>query len=273
MECWSLKPMVMGSVWSQQNFRLLASYFRIGDRAAEKNQGRNRVGECVMPPKSGEDLAEILFQTEILNEVTEGEGFSFRPDGAGELQSIHPGTETVKGKRPQKTPFGGGTVGDKPPFLEPALDFRPELRQFRRPGKVLRADAMDLAGGPGDWLIGKEKAGEVFANLESLHQRDADLHGHVGASAANTRALKINGGKQGFGDDHAIGSADSRSHASQNTLVLRLVSTQQPFGHLPIHAGICNRDTVLKRRGVRTQRLASEIDIAFEHGTNDLPAP
>src|SRR5262245_60666778 len=94
-------------------------------------------------------------------------------------------------------------MGDEPAIVQEKVDLGPELGQARCASKVLCANAVDLLRCPGDRLFGKKEATEISRDLELMHQRDPNLHRHFGASAANSRALKIDCRERSLGDSHA----------------------------------------------------------------------
>jgi hypothetical protein len=161
-----------------------------------------------MPAEAGKRSPQILFEAEIQDEIAERKGLHCRPDGTGQLESVDPWPKTVKGKGAQKSPFSGGPMGDQPAVFEEAMDFGPELQKPRRPGQILRANAVDLARGPGNRLICKKEAGEAFGNLEAAHQGNSDLDRHFRATPADTRTLKIHGRERGLGNNHALSAAE-----------------------------------------------------------------
>jgi hypothetical protein len=73
---------------------------------AQENERRYGIGKRVVPAEAGESLTKVVLQAEIEDEITEGKRFVLRPDGAGKLQGINPGAETVKREGAQKSSFG-----------------------------------------------------------------------------------------------------------------------------------------------------------------------
>src|ERR1700704_5497607 len=108
----------------------------------------------------------------------------------------------MEGKRPQESSLGARAMRHEPLIFEESVDFGPEIRKSRRSRKVPRADTMNFLGSPSDGLVGKQKAGEAPGNCEVAHQRDTDLHGHLGTATANACALEVNGGKRRLGNTH-----------------------------------------------------------------------
>jgi hypothetical protein len=160
-----------------------------------------------MPAERGESLAKVVFQAEVVDEIAKGKGILVGPNGSGKLESIHPWSKTVKRKSAQEPSFGRGAMGDEPAIVQEVVDLRPELGQARGASEILCANAVNLLRCPGDRLLGKKEAAKVFRDLELMHQRNPNLHGHFGASPANAGALKIDGCERGLGDGHAARAA------------------------------------------------------------------
>jgi hypothetical protein len=156
-----------------------------------------------MPAELGKHFAKVVFQAEILDEIAKGKGISFRPDSSGKLESIDPWSKTVKRKSAQEPSLGRRAVGNEPAIVQEVMDLGPELGQPRCASKILCANAVDLLRCPGDWLFRKKEAAKILGDLELMHQRDPNLHGHFGASAPNAGALKINCRERDLGDSHA----------------------------------------------------------------------
>ena len=163
-----------------------------------------------MPAERGKGFAEIVFQAEILDEIAKRKRSLFRPDSSGKLECIHPRSKAVKRKGAQEPSLGRGAMGDEPAIVQEVVDLGPEFGQARCAGKILCANAVDLLRCPGDRLFCKKEAGEIFGDLELMHQRDANLHGHFGASPANAGALKIDGRERDLGDSHTARPAAAR---------------------------------------------------------------
>jgi hypothetical protein len=163
-----------------------------------------------VPAESGKSCAEVVFQAEILDEIAQRKGILLRPDSSGKLESIHPWSKAVKRKGAQEPSLGRGAMGDEPAIVQEEVDLGPEFGQAWCAGKILCANAVDLLRCPGDRLFRKKEAAKIFRDLELMHQCDPNLHGHFGASPANSGALKIDGRERNLGDSHAARPAAAR---------------------------------------------------------------
>jgi hypothetical protein len=207
--------MIFRRIWSQQDISFFSADLCIENRAAQEDQRSHGIGKRIMPAEGGESFAKVIFQAEILNEIPKRKGIFFRPDSSGKLEGIHPWSKTVKGKGAQEPPLGSGAMGDEPAIVQEMVDPGPELGQVRCVSKILCANAVHLLCCPGDRLFRKKEAAKIFRDLELMHQRDPNLHGHFGASPANAGALKIDGRKRNLGNSHAVRpSAAGRSFGS-----------------------------------------------------------
>ena len=167
-------------------------------------------------------------------------------------------------------------MGDEPAILQETVDLGPELGQARSASKILCANAVNLLCGPGNRLIRKEEAAKIFRDLELMHQRDSNLHGHFGTAPTNAGAFKIDGRERGLSNGHATQRVSARRSFGRAIVdafetTLGLETTQQLPGGLPFHARVGNRDAVLQGNGI-AQRLAAKVEVAFEHGTDDFAA-
>ena len=163
-----------------------------------------------MPTERGKSFAEIVFQAEVLDEIAQRKGILFRPDSSGKLESIHPWSKAVKRKGAQEPSLGRGAMGDEPAIVQEVVDLGPEFGQTRCAGKILCANAVDLLRCPGDRLFRKKEAAKIFRDLELMHQRDANLHGHFGTAPTNAGAFKIDGRERGLSNGHAARPAAAR---------------------------------------------------------------
>ena len=195
--------MILRRIRSQQKVSFFGADLRIDNDAAQKDQRGQRVGERVMPAELGKGFAQLVLQAESLDEIAKRKGTFFRPDSSGKLERIHPWSKTVKGKGAQESSLGGRAMGDEPAIVQEVMDLRPELGQARCASKILCANAVNLLRCPGDRLFRKKEAAKIRGDLELMHQRDANLHGHFGASAPNAGALKIDCRERNLGDGHA----------------------------------------------------------------------
>jgi hypothetical protein len=178
-----------------------------------------------MPAECGKSFAKVVFQTEILEKIAKGERSLFRPDSSGKFESIHPWSKTVKREGAQESSLGSGPMGDEPAIVQKVVDSGPKLGQAGCASEVFGANAVDLLRCPGDRLFRKKEAAKIFRDLELMHQRDANLHGHFGASSANAGALKIDCRERNLGDSHAArpntawrSFGDGISRGSRNVL-------------------------------------------------------
>jgi hypothetical protein len=196
--------MIFRGIWSQEEVGFFMADLCIENGAAQENERSHRIGERVMPAKGREGRAELLFQAKILNEIAKRKGIFFRPDSSGKLESIHPGSKSMKRESAEEAPLGSGAMGDKPAIMQEVVDPGPELRQSRCARKILGANAVDVLGCPGDRLFRKKEAAKFLTNLKLMHQRDPDLYGHLGTSSPNAGALEIDCRERDLGDCHAV---------------------------------------------------------------------
>jgi hypothetical protein len=214
--------MVFRRIWSQQDISFFSTDLCIENRATQEDQRSHGIGKRVMPAERGESFAKVIFQAEILNEVPKRKGIFFRPDSSGKLEGIHPWPKTVKRKGAQEPPLGSGAMGDEPAIVQEVVDPGPELGQVRCASKILCANAVHLLCCPGDRLFRKKEAAKIFRDLELMHQRDPNLHGHFRASPANAGALKIDGRERNLGNNHAVRpNAAGRSFGSGILRILK----------------------------------------------------
>jgi hypothetical protein len=269
--------MIFGRIRAEQKVSFFSADLCIDNGAAQEDQRGHGVGKRVMPAERGESFAKVVFQAEIPDQIAERKRRLFRPDSSGKLESIHPWSKTVKRERAQEPALGSGPVGDEPAIVQEAVDPGPELGQAGGAGKILCPDAVDFLRCPGDRLFGKKEAFKIFRDLELMHQRDANLHGHFGASAANAGAFKIDCRERNLGNSHAARPNTARrsfgSGISRDLeMVLGLKAGEQFPGRLPIDASVGDRDAILQCHGIIAQRLTAKIQMTLEHSTNDFAA-
>ncbi len=243
----------MGGVGTQKDVGFLGGQLRMAHDVAQEDKRRDRVGKGIVPAEVGKGASQILLQAEIVDEIAERKRPVLWPDGAGKLEGIHPGPKTVEGKGAQEAFFGSGAMGDEPAAMEEAAKIGPEVGQSRCVGKILRADAVDFSCGPGDRLVREEKAGKRLRDLEPVHQRDADLHGHLGTSSSHTRAFEVEGGKGGLRNDHSVPARRS------------------PVRHRPAHSAYGWQ--VVSRRSVISQSMhESVMETPYFRAWGSLPS-
>ena len=269
--------MIFGRIWAEKEVSFFSADLCIDNGAAQEDQRGHGVGKRVMPAERGKGLAKVVFQAEILDEIAKRKRSLFRPDSSGKFESIHPWSKTVKREGAQEPSLGSGSMGDEPAIVQKVVDPGPELGQAGCAGKILCPNAVDLLRCPGDRLFCKKEAGKIFGDLELMHQRDANLHGHFGASPANAGALKIDCRERNLGDSHAARPNTARrsfgsgiSRGSRN--VLGSEAGEQFLGRLPIDASVGDRDAVLQCRGIIAQRLTAKTQMTLKHSTDDFAA-
>jgi hypothetical protein len=202
--------MVFGRIWAEEEVSAFIADLCIHNGAAQEDQRGHRVRKRVMPAERGKSFAKVVLQAEIPDEITKCKRILFRPDGSGNLESIHPWPKTVKRKRAQEPSLGSRAMGDEPAIVQEVADLGPEIGEARCASKILCANAVDLLRCPGNRLFRKKEAAKIFRNLELMHQRDPNLHGDFGASPANAGALKVDGCERGLGDSHAARATAAR---------------------------------------------------------------
>ena len=202
--------MIFGRIWAKKEVSFFSADLCLDNGATQEDQRGHGVGKRVMPAERGKGFAKVIFQAEILDKIAKRKRRLFRPDSSGKLESIHPWSKTVKREGAQEPSLGSGAMGDEPAIVQKVVDPRPELGQAGCAGKILCPNAVDLLRCPGDRLFRKEETAKIFRDLELMHQRDADLHGHFGASPANAGALKIDCRERNLGDGHAARSTAAR---------------------------------------------------------------
>jgi hypothetical protein len=195
---------ILGRIWSEQEVSFFSIDLCLDHSAAQKDQRGHRVGKRIVPAKLRKRFAQVVFQAELLDEIAKGKGIFFRPDSSGKLESIHPGSKAMKRKGAQEPSLGSGAMGDEPAIVQEVVNLGPEFGQARCASEVFGANAVDLLRCPGDRLFRKKEAAKIFRDLEPMHQRDPNLHGHLGTSPANAGALKINCCERNLGDSHAV---------------------------------------------------------------------
>ena len=180
------------------------------DEMIEEESGGGGIVEGIVPAAFRVDPVETGDQVEVLAQVAESEGGQGGPGRPGQAQGVDPGSKGMSRKGAQKAFFGAVPVGDHHPVGKETPDLGPEGEKRWRLDKVFSADAVNLPGRPGDFLVSGEKGAEgVSQSFLRRPEGNTHLNGHVSASPTGPGGLEVNDGES------LIGDGSGRVHAGK----------------------------------------------------------
>lgn len=108
----------------------------------------------------------------------------------------------MAGKGAEKTFFRAFPMGNHDGSFEPHSHLWPQREQGRGGVKILGANAVDLASGPLNRLIGKEVGPVCIAvALSDTPSGEADLDWAIGLATGSTSGFEVDGGETGLVDE------------------------------------------------------------------------
>ena len=158
------KAVPNGGVRFREDGDRLVGQIEFGDKVLEKGEGGKRIIQGIVPGAGGGVVGEAI-ESERSAEIAKGVGRLIRPGRAGELEGVDPWAEGVAGEGAEEAFFGAMPVSNDRATTQLFFEGGPKREQGGCVAEVVSADAVDLAGGPGDRLIALEKRNDGFVNV------------------------------------------------------------------------------------------------------------
>ena len=177
------------------------------DQVTKQDERSGCVEKGIVPGFFRDKGADLPAQAELIADVSERVIGQIGPCGAGEQKRIDPWAEAVTRKGPQKAFFRAFSMGDDHRAAEAFIQLGPERKEGRSLGKMLGADAMNLASRPLDGLIGMKMGDKSIAIAAIKRPRyQPNLHRSIRHPRFGTRRLEVDGGEAAFVNEFQVAS-------------------------------------------------------------------
>lgn len=208
---------ILRQIRSGENLGRFLAYPGDLNQMPKQDDCGDRIAAGVMPSKPcGRQLGR---ETQFLDGIAEGVGWKRGIDGAGESQSIDPGTEAMKGKNPQKSFLCCGPVGHDPAGAERGFDLGPELHKERRPCEKLVSYSVDRFCRPSDLSRGSQIGIQGRFDHFPGPMDDCDLNRLIGEARSRSGAFEVYRCKRNFGDFQSRRSFSVISQSMQASVI------------------------------------------------------
>ena len=177
------------------------------DQVAKQDERGCGIEKRVVPGFLGHKGAHLVAETKLIADAAERVVGQIGPCGAGEQKRIDPWAEAVTRKGTQKALFRAFSMGDDRRAAEAFIQLGPERKEGRSLGKILGADAMNLASRPLDGLIGMKMGDKSIAIAAIKRPRyQPNLHRSIRHPRFGTRRLEVDGGEAAFVNEFQVAS-------------------------------------------------------------------